>query len=326
MSESTNTLAGLLALNDRNLSPAEASDILNSAPVVRALFAQPASQGGTAHKFQRDLTEPGVGFRSVNEGIENAAGTFEIAELNCALLDGSFSRDKAVALAFAKGPTAYMDREGIRSLKAAFFKMECAIFRSNINKQFTGLPGSTFFDQITADAQVVNAGGSGGRSVWFLRSAEDGVSVIAGNDGRVDMASEDATVLAYDSADNPYTALHRSLLGWFGLQVGSKYDGARIVNLDGTTGHTLTDNMIAEAVVKAKAGMSYNLVAMSRTSIYELWASRTATNPTGAPADWPRGITMPDGTVAPIIVTDGLSEAEAAINTTTTTTTTSTQA
>jgi hypothetical protein len=326
MADNTNTMAGLLALNDRNLSGVEASSILQSAPVVAALFAQKASQGGTTHKFQRDATAPGVGFRLINEGITNDTGTFDIVTLTCALLDGSFSRDKAVALGYMGGPTQYMDKEGVKSLRAALFALERALFQSSQNKQFTSLAGNTFFDAITVDAQVVNAGGSGGKSVWLLRSAEDGISIIAGNDGRIDMSEEDATVVLQDSSNRPYTALHRSLMGWFNVQVGCQYDAARIANLDGTTGHTLTDTLIAQAAIKAKTGMPFNMIAMSKTSLYELWASRTATNPTGKEAEWPTGIMMPNGQVAPILVTDGISEAEAALNTTTTTTTTSTQA
>jgi hypothetical protein len=321
MSENTNTMAGLLALNDRNLSPAEASDVLNLAPVIRALFAQPASQGGTTHKFLRELTAPGVGFRLVNEGITNATGTFEAVTLTCALLDGSFSRDKAVAMAYAKGATAYMDREGTKSLRQAFYKIEQAVFGATINKQFTGLPGSTFFDQITADAQVVNAGGAGGKSVWFLRSAEEAISMICGNDGRMDMATEDSTVVLRDSSDREYTGLHRSILGWFDIQVGSKYDGARIVNLDGTTGHTLTDTHLQTAMLLAPTGRPFNMIAMNRVALLELWASRTATNPTGKEAEMPVAFAG-----IPIIVTDAIPSDEATLNTTTTTTTTSTQA
>lgn len=329
MSESTNTMAGLLALNDRNLSPIEVSDILNNAPVVRALFAQKASEGGTTHKFQRDVTDPGVGFRLVNEGITNATGTFDIVTLTCALLDGTVTRDKAVAMAYRKGAQAYMDMEGTKSLRAAFYALERALFASGQNKQFTSLAGNPFFDQITVDSQVVNAGGSTAgatRSVWLLRSAEDGVSMIAGNEGRIDMAVEDATVQARDASNRPYPALMRSMLGWFNIQVGSKYDAARIVNLDGTTGHTLTDQLIAQAAIKAKTGNPFNLIAMSKTSLFELWSSRTATNPTGKEAEWPTGVMMPNGQIAPILVTDGIPEDEAVINTTTTTTTTSTQA
>lgn len=317
----TNDLAGLLLLNDANVSPEDISAILNQAPVIRALYAQTASQGGTRHQFKRKTVAPGAGFRLVNEGITNANGEFSIVSMDCALLDGSFSRDKAIALGYKGGVTAYMDEEGMDSLAETFFKAECAIFRANINKQFTGLPGNAYFDAITVDSQVVNAGGSGGKSVWLLRSAKNGISMIAGNDGRVDMSTEDATVVIKDSSGRPFTALHRSILGWFGLQVATQYDASRIANLDGTSGHTLTDALLMQAYAKFRAGFAPTHIAMSRTSLVELWSSRTATNPTGKeaelPVDW-QGI--------PIIITDAIPEDESALNTTTTTTTTSTQA
>jgi hypothetical protein len=317
----TNDLAGLLLLNDANVSAEEISAILNEAPVIRALHAQVASQGGTRHQFKRKTVAPGVGFRLVNEGITNANGEFSIVQMDCALLDGSFSRDKAIALGYKAGPTAYMDEEAMDSLAESFAQAERSIFRANINKQFTGLPGNAYFDQITADTQVVSAGGNGGRSVWLLRSAANGISVIAGNEGRVDMATEDATVVAYDSSDRPYTALHRSIMAWLGLQVATQYDAARIANIDGTTGHKLTDTLIAQAIQKFRASKPPTHICMSRTSLFELQASRTATNPTGAPAPFPT-----EAFGIPIIVTDSIPEDEAALNTTTTTTTTSTQA
>lgn len=320
MSESNNTLAGILALNDANLSPAEASAVLNKSPVMAAIYAQKASQGGTTHKFERELTANGAGFRLNNEGITQGIGTFEIVTQELAILDATVKRDLATAKDYAKGQTAYMDKMGISSLAQAFFVFEQAMFQSGINKQFTGLPGNAFFDQITADGQVVNAGGSGGRSVWLLRSAEDGVSALMGYDGNISVGADVETALT-DSSNRTFPGLMRSILGRAGLQVGCQYDAARIVNLDGTTGHTLTDALIMQAYLKAKAGAPFNLIAMSRTSLGELWNSRTAVNPTGKEADMPvawQGI--------PIIVTDAIPENEAAINTTTTTTTTSTQA
>jgi len=320
----TNDLAGLLLLNDANVSAEDISAILNEAPVLRALHAQVASQGGTRHQFKRKTVAPGVGFRLVNEGITNANGEFSIVSMDCALLDGSFSRDKAIALGYKGGVTAYMDMEAMDSLMEAFAQAERAIFRANINKQFTGLPGNAYFDAITVDSQVVNAGGgANSRSVWLLRSAANGISVIAGNEGRIDMATEDATVVLEDSGTGTrrYTALHRSIMAWLGLQVATQYDAARIANIDGTTGHKLTDTLIAEALMKFKAGKPPTMICMSRTSLYELQASRTATNPTGAPAPFPS-----EAFGIPIIVTDSIPEDEAALNTTTTTTTTSTQA
>ena len=139
MSESNNTLAGILALNDANLSPAEASAVLNKSPVMAAIYAQKASQGGTTHKFERELTANGAGFRLNNEGITQGIGTFEIVTQELALLDATVKRDLATAKDYAKGQTAYMDKMGINSLAQAFFMFESAIFQAGINKQFTAV-------------------------------------------------------------------------------------------------------------------------------------------------------------------------------------------
>jgi hypothetical protein len=320
MSESTNTLAGLIALNDRNLSTIEASDILNESPVLAKMYAQRASTGGTTHKFERKLTAEGNGFRLINEGITNTAGTFEIVSQECAVLDATVKRDIAQCNGFKGGPSALLDTLANSSVGNALFTMECAMFRANINKQFTGLPGSPFFDQITADSQVVNGGGNGGRSVWLIRSAMDGISVVMGFDGMLKV-DPDQIAITRDASNREYSVWMRSIVGAACLQVGSKYDAARIANLDGTTGHTLTDTLIAEALIKFKAGKMPNMIALSRKSWLELQASRTAVNPTGAPAPLPS-----EAFGIPIVVTDAIPENEAALNTTTTTTTTTAQA
>ena len=314
---STNTLAGLLMLNDERMADVYPTDVLNDAPVLQQMFAVPASSGGILHKYLRTLTAPGAGFRLVNEGITNAAGTFEDVSVSLALLDATFSRDKAVAVGYGKGEIAYMDKESLKSLQAAFFGVECSIFRASINKQFTGLPGSTFWDE-TGDEQVVDAGGTGTRSVWLLRSAEDGIAIIAGNEGRVDMARADAQIQAIDSLSRPYPALQRVIMGWFGLQIGSKYDGVRICNLDGTDDDLLTDDLISSALALFPAGRGANMIVMDRTSRKELQQSRTATNPTGAPAPFPM-----DAFGVPIIVTEALTTEDQLTTSSTTTTTTS---
>lgn len=320
MSESTNTLAGLIALNDRNLDPATASDILNESPVLAKMFAKPASQGGTTHKFERKLTAEGNGFRLINEGITHTAGTFEIVSQECAVLDATIKRDIAQCNGYKGGPSALLDTLSNGAVGNALFTFEKAIFQASINKQFTGLPGNAYFDQITADSQVINAGGNGGRSVWLLRSADDGISFVMGYDGMLKV-DPDTIAITRDASSREYSVWMRSIIGAACLQVGSKYDAARIANLDGTTGHTLTDALIAQALVKFRAGKMPNMIAMSRTSWSELQQSRTAVNPTGAPAPMPS-----DAYGIPIIVTDAIPENEAALNTTTTTTTTSTQA
>jgi hypothetical protein len=61
------------------------------------------------------------------------------------------------------------------------------------------------------------------------------------------------------------------------------------------------------------------MIVMNRTALAELRDSRTATNPSGAPAPFPT-----EAFGIPIVVTDILGDGETPVNTTTTPTTTST--
>ena len=66
MADSFWALADMVKINDKNLAPFEASNILNDAPVVRRMAAIPASKG-TDHMVITETTEPTVGFRAVND-------------------------------------------------------------------------------------------------------------------------------------------------------------------------------------------------------------------------------------------------------------------
>lgn len=317
----TNTLDGLLLLNDQNMKDIYPTQVLDDAPVVRAAYAMPASQGGTQHKYVRRYTAAGAGFRAVGTGVTNAAEVFEDKTISCKYLDASFERDVALAAGYKGGLGAYIQKETLAALKAGFAALERAIF-SNVSSAFDGL--LQFNDYaITGGTQVVDAGGSGGKSVWLLRWAEDGVALVAGNDGRVDMQwDDDNPTIVRVSASGGYRSGYLVTLGaWFALQVGSTYDAARICNLDGTSDNLLTDDMIANGISKFAATRQPNMIVMGRTSLKELRDSRTATNPTGAPAPFPT-----EAFGIPIVVTDILPTDESTVNTTTTPTTTSTTA
>lgn len=319
----TNTLAGMLLLNDQNMADIYPNGVLDDAPVIQRAIAIPASQGGTVHKYLRRNTAPTVGFRELNTGVTNTAEVFEDVTVTCKILDASFTRDVMLADAYRKGRAAYIQKETQASLRAAMFELEKAIFNFNISTQFVGLP--YFADYADTDnGQIVDAGGTGGKSVWLLRWAEDGVAVVAGNEGRISMLWDDdnPTVVQVYQADQgatkPYSAYRVTLGGYFGLQVGSKYDVVRIANLDGTSDDLLTDDILSEAISKFPAGRGPNMIVMNRTSLKELQQSRTATNPTGAPAPFPA-----EAFGVPIVTSDALGSSEAAVNASTTTTTTS---
>ena len=187
---------------------------------------------------------------------------------------------------------------------------------------FVGLP---YTEQLSdQDLQVVVAGtgsSNANKSVYLLRSSDDGVAIVAGNEGRISMdwSDDNPTVVSVLDAGgiNRYSAYRNTILAYFGLQVGGTYDSVRIANLDGTSDDLLTDDLIAEALMKFPAGKGPNMICMNRACLKELQNSRTATNPTGAPAPFPA-----EAFGVPIIVTDALLSTEPVVNSTTGTTTT----
>lgn len=321
MAEATNTLNGLVQMNDLNLADIGVTDLLQDAPVLARMVAVPASQGGTVHKYLKDTVAAGVAFRPVNTGILNAAPQEELVTVTCKYLDGSFHRDVALADGFKGGRAAYMQKETRKAILALFAGLEKQVLQgvSADASGFVGAPGYSFVDSVHDD-MVVSAGGAGGRSVWLVRSTEDDVAIVAGNDGVLDFSydPEQLSKIVTDTATGAgYMALLASLAGWFAVQFGSRYSLGRICNIDGTSGKTLTDKLIAEGLSKFPASRQPNVLVMDRTSWYELQASRTATNPTGAPAPFPA-----DAFGIPIVVSDQLKTDESTLATTTTTTTT----
>ncbi len=325
MSDSTNTLAGLLKLNDQNMADIYPTNVLDDAPVLKAAFAVPASQGGTTHKYLRRAAAAGSAFRKIGIGVTNAAEQFDDITCNCEYLDASFFRDVALAQGYRGGISDYIRKETLAALKSAFANAEKAIF-ANVAGGFNGL---LQFADYTIDAagtfagQIVSAGGSGGKSCWLIRWAEDGVAIVAGNDGNMELIfnEDNPSIVPVSAKNGTYNAYNVPVGGWFGLQVGSKYDVCRIANLDSTSGHLLNDDLIAAGISRFAASRPPNMIVMNRTLLAELRASRTATTPTGAPAPFPA-----EAFGIPIVVTDNLATNEAAIGSTTTPTTSTTTA
>jgi len=319
----TNTLAGMLLLNDQNMADIYPNGVLDDSPVIAQASAVAASQG-TVHKYLRRTTAATVGFREINTGVTNTAEIFDDISHTLKILDASFTRDVALADAFRAGREAYIQKETQAALKSGMFALETALFGFGQSTQFAGLPYFVEYADTDYGDQVIDAGGAGGKSVWLIRWGEDAVSVIAGNDGNMSMLWDDdnpTVVQVYQSDQGvtaPYSAYRVTLQGYFGLQVASVYDVVRIANLDGTSDDLLTDDLISDALSVFPAARPPNMICMNRTALKELQQSRTARNPTGAPAPFPE-----ESFKIPIVTTDALGSSEVEIDATTTTTTTS---
>lgn len=312
MADAFLTLADLIKVNDMNLADLQVTDLLDDAPLLKALAAEVASNG-TEHKYLKETGAPTVGFRAVNDGTENSKSTDTLVTITLKILAASFGVDKALADAYRYGPDAYIAREARRQLKAAFFMAEKQLINGTDNDAdgFTGLVDASTIDAV-ADAMVVNAGGTTAdvqSSVYLIRTNDMGndVTAITGNDGLI--AIGDTVVnKATGSATGTYPEYYTPVEGWLGLQIGSAQSVARICNLSATDSKPLTDDLIFEALSLFPAGRKPNLAVMNGTRLEELRQSRTATNATGAPAP------VPD-TVGPcrIIETDAILNTEALV-------------
>lgn len=320
MAEAYNTLNGLIQFNNKNLADIKVSDILNQAPLLAKMFAKAASNG-TEHKYLKQTVDSIGAFRAALAGATGTPSQDELVTITLKILDGTFDTDVALADAFKGGRDAWLQLELVRKMSGLMFQLEKQVVYGTATRTggtalasasgFLGLANSTDLDK-TGDDMVVAAATAGSAadsqtSVWMIRTADDGVAVVLGNDGNIVVEDEPTIIqkVVNPGTDNTtYPALYVPVTGYSGLQLGSKYDAARICNIQ----TALTDDDIYEGLSLFKAGMPPNLIAMSRKAMKLLRQSRTATNATGAAAPF---VTEIEG--IPVVVTDAISDTEPVI-------------
>ena len=309
MANTLTTAAQLLQIADQNLDPAFVNDLLDDAPFLKVIAATKANASqGTQHKFLKDTTAASGGFRAINDGTDYTASTQTLVTLDLKVLTANVRVDQQIAKAYPGGVEPFMDFEGARSLRAAMASAEAQFFYgvSNDANGFVGLKANTYIDAL-ADGQVYGGGGSSNRtSVYLMRMGTDGVELVLGRDGNIDVGETmEQLILGANGKEMP--VYFRVQEGLMGFQMGGAYSVARIANLADAT-YTLTDAMIYEAIAKFPSSRQPNVIVMNRRSLKQLRASRTATSPTGAPAPIPTEV---EG--IPIVVTDAISNSEAAV-------------
>jgi hypothetical protein len=308
MADAFLTLADLAKVNDQNNADYGISDLLEEAPVLRVMAAEPTD--GDTHKYLKQTGAPVVGFRAVNDGLENVKSADTEVTVTLKLLDCSFVVDKAIADQYRFGAAAYIGREARRHLRAGFFEAEEQMIYGvgNAAAGFAGLADNAGLDAVS-DTMVVDAGGAGvgvQSSIWAIRTGNDlrDAALITGRDGNIEIG--ETIVQFIDGATGRYPVYATPIFAWLGMQVGGAFSVGRLVNVDATA--TLTDDMISDLLGQFPAGRGPNYLAMNRTSRKQLQQSRTATNATGAPAPFPM-----DAFGVPIITTDSITSVEAVV-------------
>lgn len=292
MADDLLTVSDLVA-DALDLSPAQVTDLSNSAPLFMNLPVTPSSNG-TTHRYAKETGAPVVGFRAENAGRDFSHSADQVVSVTLRILDFSWLVDKAVADAWRRGgAAAKIAREGFRHLRAAFFAAEQQYIygTGNAASGFAGLTDNAQFNQLS-DAMVVNTTGTTantGSSCWLIRAGEDAISGVMIENNPIDLG-ETVVINALDGSGNNFPAYYTPGCAWIGLQIGGAFDAVRICNLTEDSGKGLTDALIYEALSRFPGGRVPTHILCNRRSLRQLRNSRTATNATGAPAPVPREV------------------------------------
>lgn len=297
------TLLDIAKANGSDATIGLIEEVVTYAPEVQLGAARTIS--GLSYKTLIRTALPGAAFRSANEGVAATKSTWENRVVECFTLNPRWECDKAVADRFEDGAQAFIAMEADGIMRSSMILLGSQFYYGTTNGDAKGHPG--LLAAYDSTNMVVDAGGttaSTGSSVWAVKFGPKDVQWVYGAGGLLNV-SDVMEARVTDGSSNPYTAYVQELLAYPGLQVGNKYAVGRIKKLTADSGKGLTDSLIATLLSKFPVGFKPDYLFMSRRSLAQLQASRTATTVTGAPAPFP---TESHG--IPIQVTDSILDTE----------------
>lgn len=253
---------------------------------------------------------PTVGFRNANAGSPTGKATHENRLVETFILNPRWEADKAVADRSEDGAAKFIADEAEAVMEAAMQWLSKQFYYGRLatgGNDLLGFPG--LLEMYDATNMVVDAGGTTAAtasSVWAVKFGPRMVQWVYGADGALDM-SDVRVESGVDPADSAkkLTLYVQELLAYPGLQVGTTRAVGRIKKVTEDVGKTLNDDLIADLLSKFEVGVVPDVLMMTRRSLKQLQQSRTAVNPTGAPAPFPA-----DAFGIPIAVTDAISNTE----------------
>jgi hypothetical protein len=251
-------------------------------------------------------------FRAANEGTTPLKSTYENRTVECFIMEPRFQADKAVADAYEDGAPAYiaMEASGIMEGEMQGLAKQFYYGTGNNSKGFPGLIAA--YDSTN---MVIDAGGTTattGSSCWLVKFGPKDVQWVWGLGGQLSFSPvRIESIVDSNDSTKRFDGYVQTMLARPGVQVGSLNSVVRIKKLTADSGKGLTDARIASALALFPSGIQPDVILCTRRSLTQLQASRTATNPTGAPAPFPREIVGMAGQNIPIMVTDAILNTEA---------------
>jgi hypothetical protein len=273
-------------------------------PEIKIGFARTIK--GIYYKTLVRKTLPSVAFREANAGTAVTKSVYENRRYECYIMNPQWECDKAVADADEDGAQVYIANEASGIMEAAMQTLASQFYYgTGTGGDTLGFPG--LLAAYDATNMVVDAGGttdSVASSVWAVKFGPKDVAWLYGNNGALVM-SEVIEQRIVDANSNPLTAYRQEMLCRPGLQVGNIRNVGRIKKLTTDSGKGLTDALLSQLLSLFQVGVEPDCFFMTRRSLDQLRKSRTATNPTGAPAPIPT-----EAYGIPIYKTDGILNTE----------------
>jgi hypothetical protein len=266
---------------------------------------------GTSYKTLIRTALPSTGFRNANEGSSPVISTYENKLVETYISESRIQTDRAVADAHEDGPESVMAMEAsgvVESLMRSFasqmyYGTATTVATSTASSPTKGFPG--LIETVDSSLVVDKAGtGSATSSIWALKFGPQWLQWVFGNNGSLTM-SDTRVETVLDGSSNPYENYVRVLLTYPGFQMVNKYAAGRIKNISVATG--VDDDDLATLLSQFPEGVEPDAFYMTKRSQESIRSNRTATNPSGSPAE------LPDSAFGiPIITTNGIVNTETA--------------
>ena len=303
MALSVPTLLDIAVMNGSDMVTGLVEETIKAVPEIRIGAARTIK--GYEYKTLVRTGLPAVGFRAANQGATVGKGIYENRLFQTFMLNPRWECDKMVAQRAEEGPAQVIAWEAQGIMEAAWQLLGKQFYYGTANDAL-GFPG--LLAGYDATNMVIDAGGttaSTGSSVWAVRFGPRDITWVYGDNGQLSLSPlQEMRVL--DGNSNPYTAYVQEILAHVGLQFTRVYAAGRIKKLTADSGKGLTDALISQLLALFPVGLPPDCLLMSRRSLQQLQASRTAVTPTGAPAPIPS-----ESFGIPIFPTDSITNTEA---------------
>jgi len=279
------TLVDIVTMNGSDAVAGLIDEAATAHPEINLGFSRTIS--GISYKTLVRTGVPSVSFRYANEGTATTKGAYTNRTVETFIMTPEWQCDQAVGDRHEDGAEALIALEASAILEGAFQTLASQFYYGDSNDA-KGFPG--LIDSYDSTNMAIDAGGttaSINSSAFLVAFGPRDVGWVWGQNGSLEVS--DVTLQrVLDGSGNPFWAYCQNLQAYPGLQVCSTTSVARVHSINGTDANAaLTDDDLANALATFPPGKMPNVILMTPRSRAELRASRTATNPTGAPAPFP---------------------------------------